>query len=154
MRIAVGSDHAGLRLKGALIEHLRARGVEVADVGTHTADSCDYPDFAVAVARKITSKDADFGLLVCGTGVGISIAANKVPGIRAAAVSDTFSAAATRQHNDANVLCLGERVVGPGLAAMILDAFLAASFEGGRHQRRIDKITALEAAHSPTRDDR
>ena len=154
MRIAAGSDHAGLRLKAALIEHLRAKGVEVTDVGTYTAESCDYPDYAVAVAEKITSKDADLGLLVCGTGVGISMAANKVPGIRAAAVSDTFSAAATRQHNDANVLCLGERVVGPGLAAMIVDAFLAASFEGGRHQRRIDKITALEAAPSSPRENR
>ena len=145
MRIATGSDHAGLKLKLELVSHLTGLGHEVEDLGTHTESSCDYPDFAAAVGARVAAGDADFGLLVCGTGVGMSIAANKVAGVRAAVVSDTFSAHATRQHNDANVLCLGERVVGGGLARDILDAWLGARFEGGRHQRRVDKITALEA---------
>ncbi|RME24887.1 MAG: ribose 5-phosphate isomerase B [Deltaproteobacteria bacterium] len=149
MRIAAGSDHAGLDLKLLLVEHLRKLGHEVEDLGTHSAESCDYPDYAAAVARAVQAGDADQGLLVCGTGVGMAIAANKLPGVRAAVVSDTFSAHATRQHNDANVLCLGQRVVGPGLALDILDAWLAARFEGGRHQRRVDKIEAL-ARHGDT----
>ncbi len=143
MRFVVGSDHAGYDLKLVLVEHLRSRGHDVHDVGTHSLESCDYPDFAAAVGRALQAGDADQGLLVCGTGVGMSIAANKLAGVRAAVVSDTFSAHATRQHNDANVLCLGQRVVGQGLALDILDAWLAADFEGGRHQRRVDKIDAL-----------
>jgi len=145
MRFAIGCDHAGLLLKGTLAQHLREQGHQVQDFGTDTPASCDYADFAAAVARAVAAGEADQGLLVCGTGVGMSMAANKVHGVRAAVVSDTFSARATRQHNDANVLCMGERVVGPGLALDILDAWLGASFEGGRHQRRIDKIMALEA---------
>lgn len=144
MIIACGSDHAGLQLKLVLKEHLEEKGIQVVDVGTHTEDSVDYPDFGAAVARKVAAKEADLGLLVCGTGVGVCIAANKVPGVRAAVVSDTFSARATREHNDANVLCMGQRVVGPGLAKEILDAFLGATFEGGRHQRRVDKLNALD----------
>jgi ribose 5-phosphate isomerase B len=146
MRIVVGSDHAGLRLKAELVSYLTDLGAQLSDLGTHTPDSCDYPDFAEAVARAVVAGEADWGLLVCGTGVGMSMAANKVPGARAAVVSDTFSAAATRQHNDANILCLGERVVGGGLARSILDAWMSADFEGGRHQRRVNKINALDHA--------
>lgn len=144
MRFAIGCDHAGLHLKRLLGERLLALGHQVQDLGTDDAASCDYPDFAQAVAFAVADGQADQGLLVCGTGVGMSIAANKVAGVRAAVVSDTFSARSTRQHNDANVLCLGERVVGAGLALDILDAWLGATYEGGRHQRRVDKISALE----------
>ena len=144
MRIAAGSDHAGLVLKQALIAHLESLGHEVEDVGTHTNASCDYPDFAAGVTSKVIAGDVSWGLLVCGTGVGMSMAANKVAGIRAAVVSEPFSAAATRQHNNANVLCLGERVIGQWQACRIVDAWLGVDFEGGRHQRRIDKIHALE----------
>ncbi len=144
MRIAAGSDHAGLALKQVLIAFLLERGHTVDDQGTETLDSCDYPDFAAKVGAAVTGSQADWGLLVCGTGIGMAMAVNKIDGIRAAVVSDTFSARATRLHNDANVLCLGERVVGTGLAREILAAWLDAEYEGGRHQRRIDKITALE----------
>lgn len=143
-KIAVGSDHAGFRLKSALVEHLRNAGHELHDVGTHEPVSCDYPDFAVAVARAVVSGEAELGLLCCGTGQGMAMSANKVSGVRAAVCSDTFSAHATRQHNDANVLCLGERVVGFGLAADILDAFVSAQFEGGRHALRVAKINGLD----------
>ena len=146
MRIVTGSDHGGLTLKAALVARLRAQGHDVEDVGTHDASSCDYPDFAIPVGNAVASGAADFGLLVCGTGQGMAMTANRIPGVRAAVVADTFTARATRQHNDANVLCLGERVVGPGLAGDILDAFLAATFEGGRHTGRIAKFTALEKA--------
>ena len=149
MRIVVGSDHAGLRLKKQLVEHLKSRGLQPEDLGTHTSDSCDYPDFAAAVAQAVAAGEADWGLLCCGTGIGMSMAANKVPGVRAAVVSDAFSAAATRHHNNANVLCLGERVVGTGLAITIVEAWLSADFEGGRHQRRVSKIDALHT-NTPT----
>ena len=144
MRITAGSDHAGLNLKLELIDHLSQLGHDVQDVGTHEKSSCDYPDFAAAVCTAVADGGAEWGLLVCGTGVGMSMAANKVDGIRAAVVSDTFSAAATRLHNNANVLCIGERVVGGGLAKDIVNAWLGAEFEGGRHQRRIDKMMALQ----------
>ena len=144
MDIVIGSDHAGLRLKAELQDHLEALGHSVRDLGTHSSDSCDYPEFAEAVGRAVAGEDADWGLLVCGTGIGMCISANKVAGIRAAVVSDTFSARMTRLHNDANVLCLGERVVGGGLAKEILDAWLSAEFEGGRHQRRVNKIHDIE----------
>lgn len=140
MRLVVGSDHAGLDLKMALIDRLRVEGHVVEDVGTHTHASCDYPDIAHAVTDKVTRGEADRGLLVCGTGQGMAMAANKTPGIRAAVVSDTFSARMTAMHNDANVLCLGARVVGEGLAGDILDAWLGTPFEGGRHAARVDKI--------------
>lgn len=143
MIVAAGSDHAGLRLKREMVELLTARGFEVHDVGTHGAASCDYPDFAMAVALRVADGRAAWGLLVCGTGLGMAMTANKVYGVRAAAVSDTFSARMAREHNDANVLCLGERVVGTGLAGDILAAWLGASFQGGRHQPRVDKIEAL-----------
>ena len=144
MKLVCGSDHAGLRLKEELKRHLEAKGITVHDVGTHSNESCDYPDYAVQVARAVAAHEADFGLLVCGTGIGMAMTANKIAGIRAASVSDTFSAHASREHNDANVLCIGERVVGVGLAKDILDAFLGAQFQGGRHAGRVAKIQALD----------
>ncbi len=138
--IAVGSDHAGLNLKGAVVKALGERGYEVLDLGTDSAESVDYPDFAHAVAAKVVSGDAPLGVLICGSGIGMSLSANRHPGVRAVVCSDTFSARMARMHNDANVLCMGERVVGEGLALDILDAFLGASFEGGRHARRVGKI--------------
>lgn len=144
MRLIIGSDHAGLELKNKLLEHLGGKTYEVKDVGTHTSDSTDYPDYAAAVASAVSAGEADLGVLVCGTGQGMAITANKVAGVRAAVCADTFTAHSTREHNDANVLCLGDRVVGSGLACEIVDAFLSAEFEGGRHARRIGKITALE----------
>ena len=144
MKLVCGSDHAGLRLKEELKKHLEEKGITVHDVGTHSNESCDYPDFAVQVARAVANREADFGLLVCGTGIGMAITANKIAGVRAASVSDTFSAHASREHNDANVLCIGERVVGIGLAKDILDAFLGAQFQGGRHAGRVAKINALD----------
>lgn len=144
MNISIACDHGGLRLKANLIEHLGAAGHEVVDLGTHTEASCDYPEFAGAVARSVLEGRSERGILVCGTGIGMSIAANKVDGIRAAVVSEPFSARMAAEHNDAQVLCLGERTVGPGLAAQCVDAWLGASFAGGRHARRVAGITALE----------
>lgn len=144
MKIAIGSDHGGFELKGRLIAHLHELGHEVDDCGTYEPKSCNYPDIAKKVADKVVSGEADKGILCCGTGIGMSIAANKVKGIRAAVVSDAFSTKYTRLHNDTNILCLGERVIGPGLAAMLVDIFLTTEFEGGRHQIRVDMISDLE----------
>lgn len=138
-KIVVGCDHAGFPLKQALIERLQEWGHQVEDLGVHSADRVDYPDFAHPVARKVVEEGA-LGLLVCGTGLGMSMAANRHPGVRAALCHDVFSASMTRAHNDANVLCLGARVVGVGLAEAILRAFLQGSFEGGRHAARVAKI--------------
>lgn len=140
--IIVGSDHAGLALKRSLVALLERRGHTVEDVGTHGPESVDYPDFAHAVARGVLAAEpgAKLGLLVCGSGIGVSISANRHPGVRAVVCSEPYSAAMARAHNDANVLCLGARVVGTGLAENILDAFLAGAFEGGRHARRVGKI--------------
>jgi ribose 5-phosphate isomerase B len=140
MRIVVGSDHAGLELKAVITEHLRGHGHEVADLGTHDRSSVDYPDFARLVAAAVVSGEAERGVLVCGTGQGMAIAANKVPGCRAACVSDTFSARMVAQHNDVRVLCVGQRVVGAGVALELVDAWLGATFEGGRHAARVAKI--------------
>ena len=137
--LIVGSDHAGLELKRALLGVAAELGYEVVDIGTHTSDSTDYPDYAHQVASAV-ARGEGLGLLVCGTGLGMSMAANRHAGVRAAVCGDVFSASMTRQHNDANLLCIGSRVVGPGLAAEILKAFLTASFEGGRHERRVNKI--------------
>ena len=144
MKIAIGSDHGGIHLKEALKKHLAERKIEVNDVGIYTEESCDYPDIALKVCREITDGNAERGILVCGTGIGMSIAANKVNGIRAALCGDVFSATMSREHNNANVICLGERVLGPGLATCILDAWLDTAFAGGRHARRVDKIMAIE----------
>ena len=134
-----GCDHAGLELKEALTSIATGLGYEVRDLGTHSNESTDYPDYAHRVALAVAEGDA-LGLLVCGTGIGMSMAANRHRGVRAAVCGDVFSASMTRRHNNANLLCLGSRVVGPGLAAEILRAFLEAGFEGGRHERRVDKI--------------
>ncbi len=148
MKVAIGSDHGGFRLKGEIIDHLRKKGIEFSDFGTFSEDSCDYPDIAIQVAEKVAGKEFDLGILICGTGIGIGIAANKVPGIRAALCSDTFSAHACREHNDANILTIGQRVVGTGLALDIVDTFLNSKFEGERHKKRIDKITEIEKKYS------
>jgi ribose 5-phosphate isomerase B len=144
-RIAIGSDHAGYQLKEQLAEHLREQGHEIEDLGTDSEESVDYPDFGAAVARAVVGGEADYGVCVCGTGIGIGIAANKVKGARAAVVHDTTSARMARQHNNANVVCVGARLTGVQSAKDAVDAFLTAEFEGGRHQRRIDEITELEA---------
>lgn len=148
MRIAIGSDHGGFRLKQEVIAYLGRNGYEFKDFGTYSAESVDYPDFAQAVAEAVRSGAFDQGIILCGTGIGVSIAANKVPGIRAAVCHDTFSARASREHNDANILTLGERVTGPGLACDIVAAWLAADFHGGRHARRVAKITAIEEQYA------
>ena len=139
--IAIGSDHGGFALKKALMEHLDKRGLAYKDYGTYSEASCDYPQYAKAVANAIVSSECERGILICGTGIGVSITANKIPGIRAALCSDCFSAEATRQHNDANILCMGARVVGEGLAVKITDTFLDTPFSNDpRHIRRISQI--------------
>ncbi len=140
--LAIGSDHAGFGLKQAVMAHLKERGIEFKDYGTYTEASCDYPDFAEAVSQAIISGEADRGILICGTGIGISIAANRHREIRAAVCGDCFSAEATREHNDANVLAMGARVVGEGLALKIVDTFLDTPFSNGaNHVRRISKLS-------------
>ena len=146
MKIVVGADHAGYPLKKHLVAFLEARGHEVDDRGTFSADSVDYPDVAAVVASAVAAGEAERGILVCGTGIGVAIAANKVDGVRAATCNDLFTAAMARRHNDANVLALGARVVGEGLAEGIVESYLAAAYEAGRHQRRVEKIHALESA--------
>ena len=141
MKIAVGSDHGGFRLKEEIICWLKEKEISYEDVGTYTLESVDYPDYAEKVAEKIKSGDADRGILICGTGIGICIAANKIHGIRAALCHDVYSAQKSREHNDANILAMGARVIGPGLAIKIVDTFLNTPFSGiERHQRRINLI--------------
>ncbi|MBS7298910.1 MAG: ribose 5-phosphate isomerase B [Eubacteriales bacterium] len=142
--IAIGSDHGGFELKTHIMEYLKNQGLELFDFGTYSEDSCDYPDIAEKVANAVADGECEKGILICGTGIGISIAANKVKGIRAALCGDVYSAKMTRKHNDANILCMGGRVTGRELAFMICDTFLSEEFEGGRHQNRIDKIHKLE----------
>lgn len=144
MKVAMGSDHGGYNLRLVVKKHLIEKGYEVVDFGVDAIESVDYPDYALKVAKAITEGDCALGVLVCGTGLGISIAANKVKGIIAAPVSDTFSAEMARRHNNANIIALGERVVGEGLALKIIDSFFEASFEGGRHEGRVDKIKNIE----------
>lgn len=145
MRIALGSDHAGLDLKKEVIQHLKQKGIETVDFGTYDCASCDYPDFVPPVCEDVLSGKADFGILVCSTGIGISISANKIHGIRCALLGDVFSAKMTRAHNDANVMAMGGKVIGEGHAMEIVDAFLETPFsKEERHQRRIDKMMALE----------
>lgn len=144
MKIAVAADHGGLRLKNKIKERLKAEGYEVFDFGTDSEDSCDYPDFALPAAEAVSSKSCDRAIIICSTGIGVSIVANKVPGVRCAHCHDSYCALFTRRHNDANVLAMGENVVGVGYALEIVDIFLKTEFEGGRHQRRVDKITAIE----------
>ena len=144
MKVVIGSDHAGYSLKEAIKKHLTEAGHEVCDKGTNDTSSCHYPIYAEAVANAIVNGEAERGILVCGTGIGMSIAANKVKGTRAAALSDCFTAEATRKHNDTHIICLGERTVGPGLAFKLVDIFLNTEFEGGRHQTRVDMMMEIE----------
>ncbi len=144
MKIAIGSDHGGFELKQALIPFLQGRDIEVADAGTYSSDSVDYPDFAEAVALLVVHGEADAGIVICGTGIGISIAANKVPGIRAALVITPQMAELAKQHNNANVLALGGRILSPEIAESCVAAWLDASYEGDRHQRRLEKISEIE----------
>jgi RpiB/LacA/LacB family sugar-phosphate isomerase len=150
-RIALGSDHAGFALKEHLKAHLQAAGVSLVDLGTHSEEACDYTEFAHLVAEQVAARKSEFGLLVCATGVGVSISANKIPGVRAALVSDESTAALCRQHNNANVLCLGAKTTPPELAVKILDLFLSASFEGGRHERRVNKMEITNPTPAPLR---
>lgn len=142
--IALGADHGGYELKEAIKKHLEENNIEYKDFGTNSTDSVDYAPIGAKTARAVANGECEKGILCCGTGIGISMAANKVKGIRAACCSDYFSAKYTRLHNDANILALGGRVVGVGLALELVDVFLNTEFEGGRHQRRIDQITAIE----------
>lgn len=144
MKIVFGNDHTGVALKKELMSYVSSLGHEVIDVGTNQEDSSDYPIYGEKVANMVVGKQADLGMLVCGTGVGISLAANKVKGIRAVVCSEPYSAKLSRMHNDTNILALGARVVGPELAKMIAKEWLEATFEGGRHQRRIDMISDIE----------
>ncbi len=142
--IAIASDHGGYALKTFIMKHLDGRGIKYKDFGCHDESSCDYPDYAKLACEAVTAGECEKALLFCGTGIGISMAANKIKGIRACACSEHFSAKHARLHNDANALCLGGRVVGAGTAAELVDLFLDTPFEGGRHQRRVEKINALE----------
>jgi ribose 5-phosphate isomerase B len=145
VKIAIGADHAGYRLKADIIKLIESMGHQVEDFGCHCADSIDYPDYALPVCEKVAGGEADRGILICGTGIGMSIAANKFPGIRCALVHDLFSAKATREHNDSNVLAMGERVIGPGLAQEIVRVWLETEFSGNeRHANRINKIKQIE----------
>jgi ribose 5-phosphate isomerase B len=144
MKIAVGSDHGGYGLKLGIIEHLKERGIEVEDLGCYSEESVDYPEYGVAVGEAVVNGKADRGIVCCGTGLGISMAANKVHGVRCAVPSNVFMAEMARRHNDANVLALGARVVGSGLALKIVDTFLDSSFDGGRHERRVRQMMNLE----------
>ena len=144
MRIALGSDHGGYELKEVILKHLEAQGLTVQDLGTYSSDSVDYPKYGFAVGNAIIKGEADLGIVICGTGQGISMAANKIKGIRAAVCSDTFSARMAREHNNANVLSLGARVIGNGLALDIVDIFLKSEFLGGRHALRVNLISDIE----------
>ncbi|MEL7623196.1 MAG: ribose 5-phosphate isomerase B [Clostridiales bacterium] len=144
MKISLGADHGGFELKEAIKTWLLEKGYDVEDKGTYSIESCDYPDYAKAVALDVAAGKSDRGILVCGTGIGVSIGANKVRGIRAALCGDTFSARMSRLHNNANILALGQRVVGAGLALDIVEIWLSTSFEGGRHSTRVDKLMEIE----------
>ena len=140
LKVIIGSDHGGFHYKEAIIDYLKARNIDFVDIGTHTRESCDYPEIAQNLAKKVASGEYNRGILVCGTGIGMSISANKIKGIRAALCGDTYSARVSRAHNNANILCLGERVIGEHLALDIVDIWLKTGFEGGRHKRRVDMI--------------
>lgn len=144
MKIALACDHGGLKLKNEIIAYLKEHGYDYEDFGTCTDESCDYPDYALPAAEAVANGKCQRGIVVCSTGIGVSIVANKVPGVRCAHCHDTYCAEFTRLHNDANMLALGEKVVGSGYALKIVEKFLTTDFEGGRHQRRVDKITQIE----------
>ena len=142
--IVLGCDHGGLNLKAYIEKYLDENGIKYEDVGTYSSESCDYPDIAKAAAEKILSGEAEKGILICGTGIGMSIAANKIKGIRAAHVTDTYSAKMSKEHNNAHIICLGERITGLDLGLEIVKAYLSAEFQGGRHEKRVEKIMNLE----------
>ena len=144
MKIGIGNDHAALEMKNQVMEYLKQKGYEVINYGTNTPESCNYPEFGEKVGRAVVSGEVDCGILICGTGVGISLAANKVKGVRAVVCSEPYSAKLSKQHNNTNILAFGARVVGIELAKMIIDEWLGAEFEGGRHQTRVDMIMAIE----------
>lgn len=144
MKVAIGSDHGGVNIKAEIKNLMDELNIQYEDVGCTCDESVDYPDYALPVAQKVASGEVDRGILICGTGIGMSIAANKVNGIRCALVHDVYTAKVTREHNDSNVLAMGERVIGPGLAREIAKMWLQTEFEGGRHARRVEKITLLE----------
>lgn len=144
MKIVIGNDHTAVNLKNHITEYLKNKGYEVLNIGTDSTQRTDYPIYGKKAAEKVASGECDFGVLICGTGIGISLAANKVKGIRAAVCSEPYSARLTRQHNNANIIAFGARVVGDAMAEMIVDEFLSTEYEGGRHQKRIDMITAIE----------
>lgn len=148
MKIAVGSDHGGFLLKNEILKYLKEKNIDFNDFGCFTSESVDYPDIGQAVGEAVAAGEYDKGIICCGTGIGISISANKVPGVRAALCGDCFSAKASREHNDANVLALGERVIGTELAKMIIDTWLSAEFQGGRHGRRVEKIANIEKKYN------
>lgn len=145
MKFGIGNDHVAVDLKNEITKHLESRGIEVINYGTNTVTSCDYPDIAIKLGQAINDKEVDYGILICGTGVGMSISANKIHGIRAVVCSEPYSAQMGKAHNNANVLCFGARVLGTELAKMIVDTFVDTEFEGERHQRRVDKISAIES---------
>ncbi len=144
VKIAIAADHGGYKLKQEIIKYLEQQGYQYKDFGTYSEESVDYPDYALPVARAVASGEFDRGIICCGTGIGVCIVANKVPGVRAALCHDTFSAQASREHNNANVLTLGERVIGSGLALQIVETWLQSQFAGGRHARRVEKINRIE----------
>ena len=148
MKLAVGSDHGGFLLKEEIIRHLKQKDIDYTDFGCFTTESVDYPDIGQEVGEAVARGEYDRGIICCGTGIGISISANKVPGIRAALCGDCFSAKASREHNDANILALGERVIGVGLAKMMIDVWLSTEFQGGRHGRRVEKIAKIEEKYN------
>ena len=148
MKIAIACDHGGLNLKSEVKKHLASRGYAVLDFGTDSVGICDYPDYALPAAEAVASGECDMGIVICSTGIGVSIVANKVPGVRCAHCHDSYCAEFTRLHNNVNMLALGEKVVGVGYALKIVDTFLNTEFEGGRHQRRVDKITEIEKKYS------
>ena len=148
MKVAIACDHGGLNLKNTIKKYLADNGYEVMDFGTDSTASCDYPDYALPAAEAVASGECERGIVVCSTGIGVSIVANKVPGVRCAHCHDSYCAEFTRLHNDSNVLALGEKVVGAGYALKIVETFLKTGFEGGRHQRRVDKITEIEKKYS------
>ena len=143
-KIVIGCDHAAVQMKNNVINHLKSRGFDVIDVGTYSEESCDYPDYAYAAAKKVATGEVEKGILICGTGIGMSIAANKVKGIRCALCDNLFSAEMTRRHNNSNMLSMGASVISNQLALKIVDMFLDTPFEGGRHQRRVEKLMAIE----------
>lgn len=145
MKIAIGNDHTAVELKNHIKEFLESKGYDVTDFGTSSKERTDYPIYGYKVARSVANKEFDFGILICGTGIGISLAANKVKGIRAAVCSEPYSARLTRAHNNANIIAFGARVVGPSMAEMIVEEFLTTEYEGGRHQKRIDMISGIES---------